>query len=77
VRRVRIALAGVLLALTASGAGAAGRSDAVEDLLFELQMVPLDAQAPAPFTLATLTGTHVSLADFRGKVVLLYFWATW
>jgi peroxiredoxin/outer membrane lipoprotein-sorting protein len=33
---------------------------------------------PAPdFTASTLDGQAVSLSDFRGKVVLLYFWATW
>ncbi len=33
---------------------------------------------PAPeFTLATLQGPSVSLSDYRGKVVLLNFWATW
>jgi tetratricopeptide (TPR) repeat protein len=29
------------------------------------------------FALATLDGRNVQLADFRGKVVLLSFWATW
>ena len=33
---------------------------------------------PAPaFTLKDLTGREVRLADLRGKVVLLNFWATW
>ena len=33
---------------------------------------------PSPdFTLTTLSGQSVSLADYRGKVVLLNFWATW
>ena len=33
---------------------------------------------PAPdFTLANLKGGELSLADFKGKVVLLNFWATW
>ncbi len=44
-------------------------------------------QAPAPpvepdgiapdFTLADLAGEKVSLSDFRGKVVVVNFWATW
>ncbi len=33
---------------------------------------------PAPaFTLTDLQGDAVSLSDFRGKVVILDFWATW
>ena len=37
-----------------------------------------EARRMAPdFTLADASGTPVSLADYRGKVVLLNFWATW
>lgn len=36
----------------------------------------LTGVAPA-FTLTDLDGKPVSLADFRGKVVVLNFWATW
>jgi thiol-disulfide isomerase/thioredoxin len=36
------------------------------------------SRPPAPdFTLRDLDGKSVSLSDFRGKVVLLNFWATW
>ena len=38
----------------------------------------LEAGLPAPdFTLPRLNGNTVSLADYRGKVVLLNIWATW
>ncbi|GBE37062.1 thiol-disulfide oxidoreductase ResA [bacterium BMS3Bbin07] len=31
----------------------------------------------SPFSLKDLKGQEVSLMDFRGKVILLNFWATW
>ncbi len=38
----------------------------------------LAAGAPAPpFTVKTVTGENIRLEDYRGKVVLLDFWATW
>lgn len=39
---------------------------------------PLALKAPAPdWSLRDLTGKEVKLSDFRGKVVVLNFWATW
>jgi peroxiredoxin len=34
-------------------------------------------EAAVNFTLRDINGKQVSLADFKGKVVLLSFWATW
>lgn len=33
--------------------------------------------AALDFTLEDLNGKKVKMADFQGKTVLLYFWATW
>ena len=39
---------------------------------------PADVGAPAPeFRLPDLQGNEVALADYRGRVVLVNFWATW
>ena len=38
--------------------------------------IPDDFAAPA-FRLPDLEGRMVSLQDYQGKVILLYFWTTW
>jgi peroxiredoxin len=45
-------------------------------LIYELEHLQPGMSAP-PFSAETLDGKKVSLNDFRGKVVLLNFWATW
>ena len=81
VRRATAALLvlGLVAALAAStSAQPRGRNaDALEELLFDLYLVPLDGRVPSPFTLKTLEGRDVSLAGLRGKAVLIYYWATW
>jgi cytochrome c biogenesis protein CcmG/thiol:disulfide interchange protein DsbE len=44
----------------------------------DISAVPLQMDYPAPeLELVTLDGVPVSLADFRGSVVLVNLWATW
>ena len=49
-----------------------------EDHLAKLGVNRLDKKIDAPeFTLPDLTGRKRSLSDFRGKFIMLNFWATW
>jgi cytochrome oxidase Cu insertion factor (SCO1/SenC/PrrC family) len=65
-------LAAVLLALLLPLAAAAAPDFAALDIH------RYDQPKPAPaFTLPDLSGHPVRLEDLRGKVVLLFYWATW
>jgi cytochrome c biogenesis protein CcmG, thiol:disulfide interchange protein DsbE len=57
--------------------GVAGAGDTIQDLAIDFRMNPLDGQVAPAFTLSALDGKRLSLADFKGRVVLLYFWASW
>jgi hypothetical protein len=57
---------------------AADKDKVLDDLVFDLQLVPLDGQAPAGFELERFgDGKKVTLAEQRGRAVMLYFWASW
>ena len=50
--------------------------DMAKGSLYELRNLQVGMKAP-PAESKTLKGEKASLADFRGKVVVLDFWATW
>jgi cytochrome oxidase Cu insertion factor (SCO1/SenC/PrrC family) len=74
---VRIALLAMTLVGVLSGGlclHAASFQQSVTEL--GLTEIPGDRTTPS-FRLADLEGRMVSLQDYQGKVVMLYFWATW
>lgn len=57
---------------------ASAASGASVDSLSILGIQQFSREIPAPpFSLPDLNGRTVSLSDYRGKVVMLYFWVTW
>jgi hypothetical protein len=75
---MEVALALLLLLMAGTTTPVAAASKALDDLLFELQLVPLEGQTPPAFELERLSdGRKITLAEHRGQPVMLYFWATW
>lgn len=55
-----------------------GFADVVGDLMSAARVMKFKAEFMAlNFTINDVEGKRVELDDFRGKVVLLNFWATW
>jgi len=80
---IRWVAATALVGLVAGGAAGwiapAGAQTGVEDAIWRAAGIvpfPRPLQAP-PFQLADLSGKPVDLHQFRGRLVMLYFWATW
>ena len=73
---MRRLLAPLTLAFTLAGVAAAAPGDSLDDLLIDLQVIPMDRQTPKAFTLPTPDGKKLALADVKTPA-LLYFFATW
>lgn len=55
-----------------------GTVPAADDLMTQMGIVRATQKIPAPgFKAEDINGNLVQLSDFRGKMVLLFFWATW
>ena len=70
IRRTSLVVVALAL-LTVGGAGAAPD-------FASFQVQPYQPPKPAPaFVLPSVDGRTVRLEDLRGKLVLVFFWATW
>ncbi|HEX9262966.1 MAG TPA: TlpA disulfide reductase family protein, partial [Candidatus Binatia bacterium] len=72
--RLTVLLTGSLLALSFASAWSQTKVDYKAVPILQ----PMKDTAPTPeFSLNTPDGKKISLKDFRGKIVLLNFWASW
>jgi cytochrome oxidase Cu insertion factor (SCO1/SenC/PrrC family) len=70
---VKLLVAFAAAAVTATAVPALAAPD-----FASLQIQEYDPPRPAPaFSLPDLKGRNATLAELRGKVVMLFFWATW
>lgn len=74
---MRTILLGALLVGGLAWTAAAARADDIDRHLHDLGLVALPGERPPGFSLPKVDGGNTSLADHQGKVVLVYFWATW
>ena len=74
----KIGMAGIVLAVLLAGCAAGSPTSPSPDAT-GVVITPRPSATPAmiDFTVEDLQGNAVSLADLRGQVVLVNFWATW
>ena len=77
-RRLMPSLALALLLCAPVAAHATEKGPSLDQILEEVGIEPVSPPHKAPaFALSTLDGEVTSLEDFKGRMVLLHFWATW
>lgn len=68
----------ILAAVVAAASLAAATAVAAPPDFASMQVDRIDPPKPAPaYELPDLAGHPQRLADLKGKVVMLFFWATW
>jgi cytochrome c-type biogenesis protein len=77
-KKVAVVVASVLLLIGATYYADSATRKSAKNSTSGVQDPAKSIGIPAPeFTLKDLSGKDVSLADYKGKVVLVNFWATW
>ncbi len=76
IRKLIFTLAVAFAAVTTAAAQTAQTKEADPDSLYSQKLLKPGAVAP-DFTLAMPNGYRVQLAEYKGKYVLLDFWASW
>jgi thiol-disulfide isomerase/thioredoxin len=73
---ITVALAGCLLVGCSEETGVGGSPGSKSSATYKI--VPIQQRSAAPLlTGSTVTGTRLELTQFRGKVVVVNFWAAW
>lgn len=66
-----------VVALLAIGLSACSAGGSAERAVPDLEVAPVENALAPDFKLTDMAGNVVQLSDYRGKVVLVNFWATW
>ncbi|MBM4438862.1 MAG: hypothetical protein FJ027_00460 [Candidatus Rokubacteria bacterium] len=77
VRPLAVLLLALALAAPAVSRVATAQPKALDELMMDLNIAPLEPMPAPPLNVTTVEGVRISLGEIRDQAVLVYFWATW